>query len=90
MRDVKLKEVYHHVDNGGVSFTFSFIEDDSGCKAPVIKMESSYFGYPCVSASLIDWNHLPSSYFREVALGFLKLADAIDEHIADCVKKEIN
>ncbi len=78
MRDEKvIKEHYHHVDNGGV--TFSVIDKGIKHGGLVLRMETQYYGYPSLMSELRIENELGAEFLEKIGLMLIAASSSIKE-----------
>lgn len=85
----KICSTYHHIDNGGVEFVFDIITSPTDTWInPRITINTSYFGYPSISASIRDCGFLTPEALEEIGQKFIEFAGAVRQRYADIAAQE--
>lgn len=71
--NTKIKELYSHIDNGGIEVEISHDE----YKNISISFTTSYHGYPDIVSTLRLWGHRGSAFLRDLGKLLIEAADTI-------------
>jgi len=77
----QVERLHKHIDNGGITVEVNYDFDNGHTN---IKFDTSYFGYPNVSATLSTWGQPnDEDFLKEVGLMFLRASETVKSLIKE-------